>query len=116
MSFTPLEVAILTKIPSLSHPPKPAYLGRCLPESWADCRPCAISTSLPSCKPPQCLFQLKLSWLTAVIHSTGLKQACPKGIFVSLTPGDASLWSGVIFVRSGRFREARPMFAGVSVD
>ncbi|KAK6064837.1 ubiquitin-conjugating enzyme [Seiridium cupressi] len=29
----------------------------------------------------------------------GLKQACPDGIFVSLTPGDSSLWSGVIFVR-----------------
>ncbi|AEO66865.1 uncharacterized protein THITE_36644 [Thermothielavioides terrestris NRRL 8126] len=29
----------------------------------------------------------------------GLKQACPQGIYVSLTPGDPSLWSGVIFVR-----------------
>lgn len=31
----------------------------------------------------------------------GLKQSCPRGIFVSLTPGDPSLWSGVIFVRKG---------------
>ena len=33
--------------------------------------------------------------------SAGLKQACPEGIFVSLTPGDPSLWSGVLFVRDG---------------
>ena len=33
--------------------------------------------------------------------SAGLKQACPQGVFVSLTPGDPSLWSGVIFVRKG---------------
>ncbi|KAJ4189713.1 hypothetical protein NW767_000347 [Fusarium falciforme] len=34
---------------------------------------------------------------------TGLKQACPEGIFVSLTPGDATLWSGVLFVRKGPY-------------
>ncbi|KAH6965875.1 ubiquitin-conjugating enzyme/RWD-like protein [Fusarium venenatum] len=33
----------------------------------------------------------------------GLKQACPEGIFVSLTPGDATLWSGVLFVRKGPY-------------
>ncbi|KAH9438703.1 hypothetical protein MCOR02_002310 [Pyricularia oryzae] len=31
----------------------------------------------------------------------GLKQACPDGVFMSLTPGDPALWSGVIFVRKG---------------
>ncbi|OBR12427.1 LOW QUALITY PROTEIN: Ubiquitin-conjugating enzyme [Colletotrichum higginsianum IMI 349063] len=31
----------------------------------------------------------------------GLKQACPEGVFVSLTPGDPMLWSGVMFVRHG---------------
>ncbi|KAK9774797.1 putative Ubiquitin-conjugating enzyme/RWD-like protein [Seiridium cardinale] len=36
----------------------------------------------------------------------GLKQACPDGIFVSLTPGDSSLWSGVIFVRDGPYAPA----------
>ncbi|KAI1877434.1 hypothetical protein JX265_003442 [Neoarthrinium moseri] len=36
----------------------------------------------------------------------GLKQACPEGIFVSLTPGDPSLWSGVIFVRDGPYAPA----------
>lgn len=30
-----------------------------------------------------------------------MKQACPSGVFVSLTPGDPSLWSGVMFVRKG---------------
>src|SRR3569833_2650653 len=33
--------------------------------------------------------------------SAGLKQACPEGVFVSLTPGAPTLWSGVIFVRKG---------------
>ncbi|KAI6759180.1 hypothetical protein HG530_009860 [Fusarium avenaceum] len=33
----------------------------------------------------------------------GLKQACPDGVFVSLTPGDATLWSGVLFVRKGPY-------------
>ncbi|KAI1269004.1 ubiquitin-conjugating enzyme [Xylariaceae sp. FL1019] len=36
----------------------------------------------------------------------GLKQACPEGVFVSLTPGDPSLWSGVIFVRDGPYAPA----------
>ncbi|KAK3307036.1 ubiquitin-conjugating enzyme/RWD-like protein [Chaetomium strumarium] len=36
----------------------------------------------------------------------GLKQACPQGVFVSLTPGDPSLWSGVIFVRKGPYAPA----------
>lgn len=35
-------------------------------------------------------------------RSAGLKQTCPPGVFVSLTPGDPSLWSGVIFVRKGK--------------
>ncbi|GKT59246.1 ubiquitin-conjugating enzyme [Colletotrichum tofieldiae] len=33
----------------------------------------------------------------------GLKQACPEGVFVSLTPGDPMLWSGVMFVRHGHY-------------
>ncbi|KAI1327132.1 ubiquitin-conjugating enzyme [Xylariaceae sp. FL0255] len=36
----------------------------------------------------------------------GLKQACPDGVFVGLTPGDPSLWSGVIFVRDGPYAPA----------
>jgi hypothetical protein len=31
----------------------------------------------------------------------GLKQACPEGLFLSLTPGDPTLWSAVLFVRDG---------------
>ncbi|KAL7796582.1 hypothetical protein V8C37DRAFT_372276 [Trichoderma ceciliae] len=36
----------------------------------------------------------------------GLKQACPEGVFVSLTPGDPSLWSAVLFVRHGPYAPA----------
>ncbi|KAK4126170.1 hypothetical protein N657DRAFT_567360 [Parathielavia appendiculata] len=36
----------------------------------------------------------------------GLKQACPHGIYVSLTPGDPALWSGIIFVRKGPYASA----------
>ncbi|KAK3943892.1 hypothetical protein QBC46DRAFT_361628 [Diplogelasinospora grovesii] len=39
-------------------------------------------------------------------RSAGLKQACASGVFVSLTPGDPSLWSGVIFVRKGPYAPA----------
>ncbi|RYP79063.1 hypothetical protein DL771_000041 [Monosporascus sp. 5C6A] len=34
-----------------------------------------------------------------LVEFAGLKQACPEGVFVSLTPGDPTLWSGVLFVR-----------------
>ncbi|OAA58376.1 hypothetical protein SPI_06449 [Niveomyces insectorum RCEF 264] len=34
------------------------------------------------------------------------EKACPDGIFVTLTPGDPSLWSGVIFVRKGPYASA----------
>ncbi|EPE08682.1 ubiquitin-conjugating enzyme [Ophiostoma piceae UAMH 11346] len=37
---------------------------------------------------------------TLLAEFSGLKQACPEGVFVSLTPGDPSLWSGVIFVHN----------------
>ncbi|KAK0636941.1 ubiquitin-conjugating enzyme/RWD-like protein [Bombardia bombarda] len=36
----------------------------------------------------------------------GLKQACPSGVFLSLTPGDPTLWSGVMFVRKGPYAPA----------
>ena len=35
------------------------------------------------------------------VVSAGLKQACPEGIFVTITPGDPTLWSAVLFVRDG---------------
>lgn len=34
-------------------------------------------------------------------RSASLKARCPAGIYLSLTPGDPSKWSGVIFVREG---------------
>ncbi|RWA10028.1 hypothetical protein EKO27_g5088 [Xylaria grammica] len=36
----------------------------------------------------------------------GLKQVCPDGVYVALTPGDPNLWSGVIFVRDGPYAPA----------
>ncbi|KAI0022683.1 ubiquitin-conjugating enzyme/RWD-like protein [Xylariomycetidae sp. FL0641] len=41
-----------------------------------------------------------------LVEFAGLKQACPDGVFVSLTPGDPSLWSGVLFVRDGPYAPA----------
>ncbi|KAL2267645.1 hypothetical protein VTJ83DRAFT_4922 [Remersonia thermophila] len=36
----------------------------------------------------------------------GLKQACPKGVYVAPTPGDPSLWTGVLFVQKGPYAPA----------
>ncbi|PHH71204.1 hypothetical protein CDD82_6678 [Ophiocordyceps australis] len=36
----------------------------------------------------------------------GLRQAFPEGMFISLTPGDATLWSAVLFVRNGPYAQA----------
>lgn len=41
-----------------------------------------------------------------LVEFAGLKQSCPDGVFVSLTPGDPSLWSGVIFIRNGPYAPA----------
>ena len=38
-----------------------------------------------------------------LVEFAGLKQACPEGVFVSLTPDDPSMWSGVLFVRDGEY-------------
>ncbi|KAF7550040.1 hypothetical protein G7046_g8142 [Stylonectria norvegica] len=51
--------------------------------------------SLPSLRRQQLLSEF-----------AGLKQACPEGIFVSLTPGNPSIWSGVLFVRDGPYTPA----------
>lgn len=32
-----------------------------------------------------------------------MKQACPEGVFISLTPDDPALWAGVLFVRDGLY-------------
>ncbi|KAI0014367.1 UBC-like protein [Xylariaceae sp. FL0662B] len=41
-----------------------------------------------------------------LVEFAGLKQACPDGVYMSLTPGDPSLWSGVLFVRDGPYAPA----------
>ncbi|KAH8597186.1 ubiquitin-conjugating enzyme/RWD-like protein [Bisporella sp. PMI_857] len=38
-----------------------------------------------------------------LVEFSSLKYACPYGVFVSLTPGDPSLWSGVLFIRKGPY-------------
>ncbi|RYO81987.1 hypothetical protein DL766_007251 [Monosporascus sp. MC13-8B] len=45
-----------------------------------------------------------------LVEFAGLKQACPEGVLVSLTPGDPSLWSGVLFVRDGPYAPATLRF------
>ncbi|TQV98743.1 hypothetical protein V2A60_007551 [Cordyceps javanica] len=37
---------------------------------------------------------------------TGLKQACPSGVFVTLTPDDSTVWSAVLFTRDGPYAPA----------
>ncbi|OAA61469.1 ubiquitin-conjugating enzyme [Cordyceps fumosorosea ARSEF 2679] len=37
---------------------------------------------------------------------TGLKQACPSGVFVTLNPGDSTVWSAVLFIREGPYAPA----------
>lgn len=91
---------------------------------WATCPPLDGSICLPSCRchtqprtqhdshqksgPAHGSSNRVKRWLmTWVLHSAGLKQACPNGVFVSLTPGDPNLWSGVIFVRKGNFTTIR---------
>lgn len=55
------------------------------------------------------MTSLKLSSLPSLRRQNllaefaGLKQARPDGVFVSLTPGDPTLWSGVMFVRKGPY-------------
>ena len=39
--------------------------------------------------------------LTLTSCSASLRHAAPPGVYVSLAPGDPTLWNGVIFVRSG---------------
>ncbi|CAL3965393.1 unnamed protein product [Diplocarpon coronariae] len=38
-----------------------------------------------------------------LVEFSSLKYACPHGVFMSLTPGDPTLWSGVLFVRRGPY-------------
>ncbi|CAI7566306.1 unnamed protein product [Penicillium bialowiezense] len=54
-----------------------------------------MSTSKLPCIPSLRKQQLHLEFAS-------LKHAAPPGVYVSLVPGDPTLWNGVIFVRSGR--------------
>jgi hypothetical protein len=55
-------------------------------------------------------------WRPALtVHSSRLRYAQLEGVFLSITPGDPSLWVGVIFVRKGRVfhraKRGRALFA-----
>ncbi|ORY63167.1 ubiquitin-conjugating enzyme/RWD-like protein [Pseudomassariella vexata] len=58
------------------------------------------------------MASLTLSGLPALrrqhllVEFAGLKQVCPEGVFVTLSPGDPTLWSGVLFVRDGPYAPA----------
>ncbi|BCR86711.1 putative ubiquitin-conjugating enzyme [Aspergillus chevalieri] len=41
-----------------------------------------------------------------LLEFAGLRHAAPPGVYVSLTPGDPTLWSSVLFVRSGPYASA----------
>ncbi|RDL35821.1 UBC-like protein [Venustampulla echinocandica] len=51
-------------------------------------------------------FLVPNATLLTYYYSSSLKYACPHGVFVSLTPGDPTLWSGIIFVRKGPYAPA----------
>ncbi|KAJ5523862.1 hypothetical protein N7494_010512 [Penicillium frequentans] len=40
------------------------------------------------------------------LEFSSLRHAAPPGVYVSLAPGDPTLWSGIIFVRSGPYASA----------
>jgi hypothetical protein len=60
---------------------------------------CGNSIYSSNCMPP--FHQQTLDSQLTPCYSSSLKYACPHGVFMSLTPGDPTLWSGVIFVRKG---------------
>ncbi|KAF2840163.1 UBC-like protein [Patellaria atrata CBS 101060] len=41
-----------------------------------------------------------------LLEFASLKAACPEGIYVIITPGDPSLWAGVLFIKSGPYKPA----------
>jgi len=41
-----------------------------------------------------------------LLEFASLKQASPEGVYVTITPGDPSLWAGVLFVRTGPYSPA----------
>ena len=41
-----------------------------------------------------------------LLEFASLKHASPEGVYVTITPGDPSLWAGVLFVRAGPYSPA----------
>ncbi|CAI6326971.1 unnamed protein product [Periconia digitata] len=65
-------------------------------------------TSLPTAMPhPDALPTLQsFRKQQLLVEFSGLRHASLDGVFVSITPGDPSLWVGVIFVRKGPYAPA----------
>lgn len=101
---------------SLSNHPSPAASSRCRCQAQhRRCRPFGnsiSSSSCTSCQPPAG------QRFPDFAHSSRLRHAQLHGVFLSITPGDPSLWVGVIFVRKGRVvhRAKRPSCAFLSVQ
>ncbi|TAQ86828.1 hypothetical protein B7494_g4851 [Chlorociboria aeruginascens] len=49
------------------------------------------------------LKELREQEKAKIEKSSSLKYACPHGIFMTLTSGDPTLWSGVMFIRKGPY-------------
>lgn len=84
---------------ALSEPPDDPHrcLQRCpCPPRRRLCLLFGSSTSSSSCTLSRMPWQPVLT-----PHSSSLRHARLDGVFVSITPGDPSLWVGVIFVRKG---------------
>lgn len=49
------------------------------------------------------MSELFIRWLAVLtfITSSSLRDSCPTGVYLSLTPGNPSLWAGVLFIRKG---------------
>ncbi|RDA84694.1 hypothetical protein CP532_2772 [Ophiocordyceps camponoti-leonardi (nom. inval.)] len=67
-------------------------------------KPPKQAMAFPKTLSPDALPSLRRQQLFS--EFAGLKQACPDGVFVSLTPGDPTLWTAVLFVRDGPYAQA----------
>jgi len=45
-----------------------------------------------------------LSKQRLLVEFASLQRACPQGVYVSITPGNMSIWAGVLFVHEGPFK------------
>ncbi|KAF2436530.1 hypothetical protein EJ08DRAFT_150173 [Tothia fuscella] len=63
----------------------------------------------PATHPPISTDSMPLSSFSKqnlLLEFSSLKYACPDGVYVTITPGEASLWSGILSVRKGPYAPA----------